>query len=76
LAIALWLRFTRAAKRVPALGPLAIIAHMNHMHILEMEQYMEHELREAATRHFPLDWKEDAITHDLLIRLRNGGAGC
>jgi hypothetical protein len=44
---------------------------MNHMHLLEMEYLMECEMREAVTRHFPLDWKEDAITHDLMIRLRD-----
>jgi hypothetical protein len=41
------------------------------MHVLEMEQMMEHEMREAVTSHFPLDWKEDPITHDLMKRLRN-----
>lgn len=38
------------------------------MHIVEPEAIMEHELAEAVQRHYPLDWKEDAITHDLLIR--------
>lgn len=40
------------------------------MHIVELEAIMEHELAEAVQRHYPLDWKEDAITHDLLIRWR------
>ena len=41
------------------------------MHIVEMENLMEYELAQAVQRHYPLDWKEDAITHDLLIRLRD-----
>jgi hypothetical protein len=41
------------------------------MHIIELRQRFEYQAREAVRRHFPLDWKEDAITHDLLIRLRN-----
>ena len=40
------------------------------MHIVEMENRMEYELAEAVQRHYPLDWKEDSITHDLLIRFR------
>jgi len=36
-----------------------------------MENLMEYELAQAVQRHYPLDWKEDAITHDLLIRLRD-----
>ncbi|MGA9426578.1 MAG: hypothetical protein WBV33_15980, partial [Terracidiphilus sp.] len=40
------------------------------MHIVEMENRMEYELAQAVQRHYPLDWKEDAITHDLLIRFR------
>lgn len=40
------------------------------MHIVDFECRIEEELREVVTRHFPLDWKEDAITHDFLIRLR------
>lgn len=35
-----------------------------------MENRMEYELAQAVQRHYPLDWKEDAITHDLLIRFR------
>ena len=38
------------------------------MHILDMEAMIEHELAEAVQRHYPVDWKEDAITHDLMIR--------
>jgi len=41
------------------------------MHILELEAIIEYELAEAVQRHYPLDWKEDAITHDLMIRFRN-----
>lgn len=41
------------------------------MHTVELEHVIEYAVREAVQRHFPLDWKEDAITHDLLIRLRD-----
>src|SRR5258708_18665450 len=41
------------------------------MHIVEMEGLMEYELAEAVPRHYALDWKEDSITHDLMIRFRN-----
>jgi len=41
------------------------------MHILELEYFIERELRESIQQHFPLDWKEDSITHDLAIRFRN-----
>lgn len=41
------------------------------MHIVEIESLMEYELAEAVQRHYPLDWKEDSITHDLMIRFRN-----
>lgn len=40
------------------------------MHITELENYIEYELAQAVQRHYPLDWKEDSITHDLLIRFR------
>lgn len=40
------------------------------MHILEVETIIEHELAETVQRHYPLDWSEDAITHDFMIRLR------
>lgn len=40
------------------------------MQITELEYIVEDAAREAVQRHFPLDWKEDPITHDLLIRLR------
>jgi len=40
------------------------------LHIVEMENWIEYELAQAVQRHYPLDWKEDAITHDFLIRLR------
>ena len=42
------------------------------MHITELENYIEHELAQAVQRHYPLDRKEDSITHDLLIRFRRG----
>ncbi len=41
------------------------------MHFIEMEQFIEQEVTDAVSRHFPLDWKEDSITHDMLIRLRS-----
>jgi len=41
------------------------------MHILEVERLIERELSDAIQRHFPLDWSEDAVTHDFAIRLRN-----
>jgi len=41
------------------------------MHIAEMEGIIEYELAEAVQRHYPLDWKEDSITHDIMIRFRN-----
>lgn len=41
------------------------------MHISEVEYIIERELRETVQKHFPLDWKEDVLTHDLAIRLRN-----
>jgi hypothetical protein len=41
------------------------------MHVIEMEALIEHELSEAVQRHYPLDWDEDSITHDLMIRLRD-----
>jgi len=40
------------------------------MRTLELEYMMEHELRQSIYSHFPLDWKEDSISHDLAIRLR------
>src|SRR5438552_1796810 len=44
---------------------------MGRMHVIEMKWLLERELRDAVLRHHPLDWKEDAITHDLMIRIRN-----
>jgi len=41
------------------------------MHVLEFEGVMEREIRHAVQRHYPLDWSEDAITHDLMIRFRS-----
>jgi hypothetical protein len=43
---------------------------MRHLHFLEFEYAIDYELTESVRRHFPLDWSEDAITHDLVIRLR------
>jgi len=40
------------------------------MHIVEFEERLEIHLRDVVLRHFPLDWKEDAITHALLILIR------
>jgi hypothetical protein len=40
------------------------------MHSIELEWIIESELREAVLRHYPYDWKEDPVTHDLMIRLR------
>lgn len=40
------------------------------MHILELEYYFERYLREIIQGSFPLDWKEDVITHELAKRLR------
>lgn len=41
------------------------------MHIAELEALIEYELAEAVQRHYPLDWEENAITHDLMLRFRN-----
>lgn len=41
------------------------------MHVFELQAAIEDRVRSTVERHFPLDWKEDAITHDLLIRLRS-----
>jgi hypothetical protein len=43
---------------------------MRHMQILELERVMEREIQEVVQKHYPLDWKEDLITHDLVIRFR------
>ncbi len=40
------------------------------MHIAHFQAIMENELAEAVQSHHPLDWKEDPVTHDLLIRWR------
>src|SRR6266851_2144617 len=41
------------------------------MHPFEFDYLVEQAAGEAVRSHFPLDWKEDAITHDLLIRMRS-----
>lgn len=40
------------------------------IHIVEFERRIEAALCEVVAQHFPLDWKEDAITHNFLIKLR------
>ncbi len=40
------------------------------MHTLELEHLIELELRGTVQKHFPLDWKEDLLTHELAIRFR------
>jgi len=40
------------------------------MHIADLEAILEYELAEAVQRHHPLDWDENSITHDFLIRWR------
>ena len=40
------------------------------MHILEFEYRIERCLREIVQSHFPLDWKEDVLTHELARSLR------
>ena len=40
------------------------------MHTLEFEYRIELELRSAIQKCFPLDWKEDLITHQLAIGFR------
>ncbi len=39
--------------------------------MLELERILEQEIREAIFGSYPLDWKEDSITHDLMKRLRS-----
>jgi hypothetical protein len=41
------------------------------MHILNFEHMIERELREIIEERYPLDWKEDVITHELARRFRN-----
>jgi hypothetical protein len=43
---------------------------MRHMQILELERVIEREMQDVVQEHFPLDWKEDLITHGLVMRLR------
>lgn len=40
------------------------------MYPSEFDYVVEHAARSAVSSHFPLDWKEDPITHALLIQLR------
>jgi hypothetical protein len=44
---------------------------IREMHVRELEGLIEWELRRIIEKHFPLDWKEDLITHDLAIAFRN-----
>lgn len=41
------------------------------MHILEFEHRMERNLRDIVQGHFPLDWKEDVLTHELVKSFRD-----
>jgi hypothetical protein len=41
------------------------------VHYIEMERLIEQEVTSTILRFFPLDWKEDSITHDLMINLRS-----
>jgi hypothetical protein len=40
------------------------------MHLLQFEYMIERELRDVVVGHFPLDWKEDVLTHELVRRFR------
>lgn len=40
------------------------------MYITELEAIVEAQLGESVRLHHPYDWKEDAVTHNLLINLR------
>lgn len=42
-----------------------------NMHILKFEYVIERELREIIEERYPLDWKEDVITHELALRFRS-----
>lgn len=39
-------------------------------HVVEFENQIETDLRDIVSKHHPLDWKEDVITHELLIAMR------
>lgn len=41
------------------------------MHSLEFDYRVEKVVSSVVAEHFPLDWKEDPITHQLLVRLRS-----
>lgn len=41
------------------------------MHLHYFEYLIERELRDVVIAHFPLDWKEDVITHELARRFRS-----
>ena len=41
------------------------------MHVLEFEALIEHDVRDIVQGHFPLDWKEDLLTHELARRFRS-----
>ncbi len=40
------------------------------MHLVEAQWTMERLLARIIQEHFPLDWKEDSVTHNLMIELR------
>lgn len=44
---------------------------MTPWHILEFEEAVERGLQEITQKHFPLDWKEDVLTHRLAICFRD-----
>lgn len=41
------------------------------MHVLELEYRIERIVREIIQGHFPLDWKEDVLTHELCKSFRS-----
>ncbi len=46
-------------------------SNLNSMHILELEYRIERDLRDIIQSHFPLDWKEDVLTHELAKSFRS-----
>lgn len=66
----------RARHRLRENGRIGVVKRRHRMgthrmHLLEFEWLLERELRDSVMKHYPLDWKEDAVTHDLMIRIRN-----
>ena len=41
------------------------------MHLIQVEWAIERRLTRIVQEHFPLDWKEDSITHRLMVELLN-----